>query len=86
METIDKQQFMALLFSQKHLWIAFQETRHLREFPDDDPFEVHGRFVDVAYDIYHPLEDILLERLPTQDELETILLAARIAMAEGKVF
>ena len=80
------QRFTSLFFSQKHLWISFQETKHLREFPDDDPEEVHGRFVDAAYDIYHPIEDILLERLPTQDELETILLAARIAMAEGKVF
>lgn len=83
---VDNQLFTKLLFSQKHLWIAFQETRHLREFPEDDPEEVHGRFVDAAYDIYHPLEEILLERLPTPDELETILLAGRIAMAEGKVF
>jgi hypothetical protein len=65
----ENRQFTCLLFSQKHLWIAFQETKHLREFPEDDPEEVHGRFVDAAYDIYHPLEEILLSRLPTQDEL-----------------
>ncbi len=86
MDSGSLKRFTELLFSQKHLWIAFQETKHLKEFPSDDPEEVHVRFAEAAYDIYHPLEEILLSRLPTQDELETILLAARIAMAEEKFF
>jgi hypothetical protein len=78
--------FTYLLFDHKHLWIAFQETRHLRQFPDDDPGEVHGRFVDAAYDVYHPLEEALLAGQPIRDTLETILLASQIAQSEGKVF
>jgi hypothetical protein len=78
--------FRHLLFDHKHLWIAFQETKHLREFPNDDPEEVHGRFVDAAYDVYHPLEQALLDRRPIRDILETILLTSRIAQSEGKVF
>jgi hypothetical protein len=82
----EQKMFTHLLFDHKHLWIAFQETRHLREFPDDDPEEVHGRFVDAAYDVYHPLEEALLSGRPLRDTLETILLASRIAQSEGKVF
>ena len=82
----DHKSFTNLLFSQKHLWVEYQTVRWLRDHPEDDPESVHGRFVDAASGIYHPLEEILLERLPTQDELETILLAADLAMAEGKVF
>lgn len=78
------ERFRSLFFSHKHLWIELQEAQHLNRFPDDDPEEVHGRFVDAAYDTYHPLEDILLQRLPTQDELETILLAARRTVAAKK--
>jgi hypothetical protein len=80
------QMFTHLLFDHKRLWIAFQETRHLRKFPTDDPEEVHGRFVDAAYEVYHPLEDALLEGKPLRDILETILLASSIAQSEGKVF
>ncbi len=86
MATDDLKLFTDLFFSQKHLWIAFQETKHLKEFPLDDPEEVHAHFVEAAYDIYNPLEEILLSRLLSQDELETILLVARIALADGKVF
>jgi len=86
----DEQKLVTLLmFDHKHLWIAFQETRHLREFPNEDPEEVHGRFVDAAYDVYHPLEEALLAGRSTPDMLEildTILLASRIAQSEGKVF
>jgi len=85
--TDDEQKlFTHLLFDHKHLWIAFQETKHLREFPDDDPEEVHGRFVEAAYDVYHPLEEALLDGRPIRDILETILLASSIAQSEGKVF
>ena len=78
--------FTHLLFDHKHLWIAFQETRHLRKFPNDDPFEVHGRFVEAAFDVYHPLEEALLAGQPLRDTLETILLASRIAQSEGRVY
>jgi hypothetical protein len=83
---IEMDELTKLLFSQKHLYIAFQETRHLREFPDDNPEEVHGRFVDAANEVYHPLEEALLYGLPIQDALQTVLLAAQTALDEGKVF
>ena len=82
----ERELFINLLFDHKHLWIAFQETRHLREFPDADPEEVHGRFVDAAYGVYHPLDEALLSRQPIREILETILLASRIAQSEGRVF
>jgi len=81
--------FTLLLFDHKHLWIAFQETKHLREFPEDDPFDVHSRFCDAADEVYQPLADALLSQRPIQDMLEilqTILLASTIARSEGKVF
>jgi hypothetical protein len=88
--TQDEQKlFTLLLLDHKHLWIAFQETKHLREFPDEDPETVHGRFVDAAYEVYLPIEDALLSGRPIQDMLEilrTILLASTIAQSEGKVF
>ena len=82
----EQKMFTHLLFDHKHLWISFQETRHMREFPNDDPEEVHGRFVDAAYDVYHPLEEALLSGQPLRDTLETILLASQIAQSEGKIF
>jgi hypothetical protein len=85
--TDDEQKlFTNLMFDHKHLWIAFQETRHLREFPNEDPEEVHGRFLDAAYGVYNPLEEALLAGQPIRDILETVLLASRIAQSEGKVF
>jgi hypothetical protein len=81
-------QFSLLLFDHKHLWTALQVTRHLREFPDDDPKEVHLRFWNAAYDVYQPLADALLSELPTQgiaEKLRTILLNSTIAQAEAKV-
>jgi len=81
--------FTNLLFDHKHLWIAFQETRYLRKHPEDDPYEVHCRFCEAADEVYQPLADALLSRLPLQDileKVETVLLASRIAQAEGKVF
>jgi hypothetical protein len=82
----EQKMFTHLLFDHKHLWIAFQETRHLKDFPEDDPYGVHSRFCDAAEDVYHPLEEALLSRQPIRDILETILLTSRIAQAEGKVF
>jgi hypothetical protein len=82
----EQKMFTHLLFDHKHLWIAFQETKHLREFPDDDPEEVHGRFVDAANDVYGPLEQALLDGQPIRDTLETILRVSQIAQSEGKVF
>lgn len=78
--------FTHLLFDHKHLWIAFQETRHLRNFPEDDPFEVHARFCAAADEVYQPLADAMLSGQPLQDILETVLLASRIAQSEGKVY
>ena len=82
----EQKMFTHLLFDHKHLWIAFQETRHLRRFPNDNPETVHGRFVDAAHEVYHPLEDALLEGRPIRDILETVLLASQIAQSEGTVF
>jgi hypothetical protein len=82
----ETQTFTKLLFDHKHLWVAFQETRHLKKFPDEDPYEVHCRFCDAADDLYKPLTDALLEGQPVEDPLETILLASNIAQSEGKVF
>jgi hypothetical protein len=84
--TEEEKMFMHLFSDHKHLWIAFQETRHLREFPEDDPFEVHCRFCDAADEVYQPLADALLAQQPIRDTLETVLLASRIAQSEGKVF
>ena len=86
MTTEETRMFTHLLFDHKHLWIAFQETRYLRKFPNEDAERVHGRFVDAAHEVYHPLEDALLEGKPIRDTLETILLASSIAQSEGKVF
>jgi hypothetical protein len=44
----EEQMFTRLLFDHKHLWIAFQETRQLKNFPEDDPYGVHCRFCDAA--------------------------------------
>lgn len=85
----EQNMFTKILFDHKHLWLAFQETRYLREFPDADPEEVHVRFVDAADEVYRPLTDALLEERPIQDileKVETVLLASNIAQAEGKVF
>ena len=57
--------------------------------PNDNPEEVHGRFVDAADEVYHPLEDALLEGRPIRDIceiLQTVFLASQIAQSEGKVF
>ena len=80
-------QFSLLLFDHKHLFTALQETKHLREFPNDDPKEVHLRFWNAAYDVYQPLADALLSEQPIQDiaeKLQTILLASTIVQAEAR--
>jgi|ERR1035437_3481884 hypothetical protein len=82
----DNDLFTKLLFNHKHLWIAYQTVRHLKEFPDDDPETVHGRFCDAADEVYQPLTDALLEGQPLQDPLETVLLVSEISQAEGKQF
>jgi len=82
-------QFSLLLFDHKHLWTALQETKHLREFPNDDPKQVHLRFVEAASELYLPLEDALLSRLPIQDireKLQTIFLESTIAQAEAREY
>jgi hypothetical protein len=85
----EQKMFTKLLFDHKHLWTAFQATRHLREFPDDDPTEVHVRFSAAADEVYRPLTDALLEEQPIQDileKVETVLLASNIAQAEGRLY
>jgi hypothetical protein len=37
MSADEQTQFTHVLFDHKHLWIAFQETRHLRKFPQEIP-------------------------------------------------
>lgn len=79
--------FSLLLFDHKHLWTALQETKHLREFPDDDPKQVHVRFVSAAHELYRPLEEALLSRLPVRDMreiLQTIFLESTIAQSEAR--
>jgi hypothetical protein len=81
--------FSLLLFDHKHLWIAFQETKYLREFPNADPKDAHIRFVNAAAEVYLPLENALLSRRPIRDIgeiLQTIFLASTIAQSEGKVY
>lgn len=82
--TLDQVLLTRLIFNHKHLWIAFQEVKHLKEFPDDDPELVHERFCDAADEVYQPIEAALLEGRPLQDALQTVLLAADIALAEGR--
>ena len=83
-ELFPNQLFSNLLFSHKRLWISFQELKHLKEFPDDDPETVHGRFCDAADEVYQPLIDALHEGRPIQDALQTVLLVSEIARTEGK--
>ena len=80
----DRDLFVNLIFSHKRLFIAFQEIRRLKEFPNDDPELVHERFCDAAEEVYQSLEAALLEGRPLQDALRTVLLATNIALAEGK--
>jgi hypothetical protein len=80
----DRELFTSLLFSHKHLWIAFQEQKHLREFPDEDLLEVHVRFDDAACEVYRPLEAALLSGQPVQDALQTVLLVTQISRVEGR--
>lgn len=80
-------QFSLLLLDHKHLWTALQETKHLRKFPDDDPKKVHIRFFEAASELYLPLEDALLSRLPIQDlreKLKTIFQQSTIAQSEAR--
>jgi hypothetical protein len=76
----DNKLFTTLLFNHKHLWIAYQTVRRLKDFPDEDPETVHGRFCDTADEIYQPLTDALFEGEPLQDALETVLLVADHAL------
>jgi hypothetical protein len=78
--------FSTLMFDHKHLWIALQETKHLNEFPDDDPYEVHVRFSEAAAEVYQPLADALLEGQPLKDTFETVLLSSTIALKEARKY
>ena len=78
--------FSQLLFDHKHLYIAFQETRHLKNFPDEDPSAVHDRFCAAADEIYQPLADALVSGQPIGDFLKTVFLASSIAQSEGKLY
>lgn len=80
----DRDLFTKLLFNHKHLWIAYQVTKHLKEFSQDDPETVHERFCDAAYELYHPLEEALLAGQPLQDALQTVLLVSDLSQSEGR--
>lgn len=79
----EKLLFSNLLFSHKHLWIAFQEHRYLTEHPEMDYQTVHERFSDEADPIYQSLADALLEEQPIQDSLQTVLLHSQLTQNEA---
>ena len=73
--TSDEQQlFTQLLFSHRHLWMAFEELRYLQEFPDMDWETAHQRFSEESEEIYQSVADAVREGKPLQDMLRTILL------------
>jgi hypothetical protein len=78
----EKLLFSNLLFSHKHLWVAFQEYRYLQEHPEMDYETVHERFVDEAYEVYQSLADALLEERPIQEALRTVLLHSQLTEVE----
>jgi hypothetical protein len=72
----EQQLFVQLLISHRHLWMAFEELRHLQEHPEMDWETVHRRFAEESEEIYQSLTEALLEGKPVQDKLRTILLFA----------
>ena len=53
-----------LISAYKHLWVEHQTFKYLNNHPNADPEEVHGEFVETAYDLFLPLNEALLERQP----------------------
>jgi hypothetical protein len=86
MTTEEAMQFSNLLFSHKHLWIAFQESRYLAEHPEMDYDTVHERFCEEAEPIYRTLADALLEQKPLQEALQTVLLHSELTEVEVRNF
>lgn len=62
-----------LISAYKHLWITHQEFKYLDQHPGADPEEVHGEFVETAYDLFLPLNEALLQRQPLQDVLQKLV-------------
>jgi hypothetical protein len=74
--------FSELIFSHKHLWVAFEVYRYLREHPEMDYDEVQGRFVEEAYEVYQSLADAVREEKPIAEALQTVLLFSKLTEAE----
>jgi hypothetical protein len=75
--------FSNLIFSHKHLWLAFEEYRYLQEHPEMDWDTVHERFSDEADPIYQSLADALHEGKPLGEALQTVLLHSQLTEVEA---
>lgn len=62
-----------LISAYKHLWVEHQTFKYLTGHPNADPEEVHGEFVETAYDLFLPLNEALLERQPLQAVLRKLV-------------
>jgi hypothetical protein len=66
--------FSELISAYKQMWITHQEFKYLSDHRNADPEEVHGEFVETAYDLFQPLNEALLEGQPLQDVLRRLVL------------
>jgi hypothetical protein len=83
MTTEEKMFFSNLIFSHKHLWLAFEESRYLQDHPEMDWDTVHERFSDEADPVYQSLADALLEGRPLGEALQTVLLHSQLTEIEA---
>jgi hypothetical protein len=73
MDTEQTLLFSELISAYKHLWIEHQTFKYLNGHRGADPEEVHGEFVETAYDLFQPLNEALLARQPLQAVLRTLV-------------
>lgn len=80
----EKMLFSSLLFSHKHLLLAFQEFRYLQEHPEMDWNTVHENFSEEVDVVYQSLADALLEDRPLGEALQTVLLRSQLTEVEAR--
>jgi hypothetical protein len=78
----EKQLFINLLFSHRHLWMTFEEYRYLQEHPDVDWETAHETFFEESDEVYKSLAAALLEGKPIAEQLQTVLSQSDLTQAE----
>lgn len=73
MDTEEALLLSELISAYKHLWVEHQTFKYLNDHPNGDPEEVHGEFVETAYDLFLPLNEALLARQPLQAALRKLV-------------